>query len=150
MKHDTEIRNAFIITVKNRFLSLQHSDAETTLSVSTRYTYFEKACKDSANKVIPLKPKLKKRIPCETENICQKHDILHKAAQMKESSPTLMKINKFINAQESEFNLYDSEQTNYLNKNICEILKAVTNKKSALAWETIIKSAIERNQINLN
>ena len=38
----------------------------------------EKACKDSANKLIPLKPKLKKRIPCETANICQKRDILHK------------------------------------------------------------------------
>ena len=70
LTHDTEIRNAFIITVKNRFLSLQNSDAETTLSASTRYTYFEKACKDAANKVIPLKPKLKKRIPWETEKIC--------------------------------------------------------------------------------
>ena len=55
LTHDTEIRNAFIVTVKNRFLSLQNSDAENTLSASTRYTYFEKACKDAANKVIPLK-----------------------------------------------------------------------------------------------
>ena len=28
LKHDTEIINAFIVTVKNRFLSLQNSDAE--------------------------------------------------------------------------------------------------------------------------
>ena len=110
LTHDTEIRNAFIITVKNRFLSLQNSDAETTLSASTRYTYFEKACKDAANKVIPLKPKLKKRIPWETEKICQKRDILHKAAQLKGSSPTQMNINKFINAQESLVNSYDLEQ----------------------------------------
>ena len=80
MKHDTEIRNAFIVTVKNRLLSLQNSDAETTLSASTIYTYFEKACKDAANKVISLKSKLKKRIPWETENICQKRNIMHKSA----------------------------------------------------------------------
>ena len=73
--------HAFIVTVKNRFLSLQNSDAETTLYVSTRYTYFVKACKDAANKVIPLKLKLKKRIPWETHKICQKRDI-HKAAQL--------------------------------------------------------------------
>ena len=90
--------------MKNRLLSLQNSDAETTLSASTRYTYFEKAFKDAANKVIPLKPKLKKLIPWETEKICQKRDILHKAAQLKESSPTQMNINKFINAQESLVN----------------------------------------------
>ena len=78
LKHDTEIRNAFIVTVKNRLLSLTNYDVEATLSAITRYTYFEKACKDAANKVIPLKPKLKKRIPWETDNICQKRDILHK------------------------------------------------------------------------
>ena len=76
LTHDTEIRNEFIVTVKNIFLSLHNSHAENTLSESTRYTYFEIA----ANKVIPLKPKLKKRIPWETEKICQKRDILHKAA----------------------------------------------------------------------
>ena len=36
------------------------------LYASTRYTHFEKACKYAANKVIPLKPKLKKRIPWKT------------------------------------------------------------------------------------
>ena len=137
LTHGTEIRNAFIVTVKNRFLSLQNFDAENTLSAGTRYTYFEKACKDAANKVIPLKPKLKKRIPWETEKICQKRDIIHKSAQLKESSPTQMNINKFINAQEYLVNSYDLEQQNYINKKIYEIQNAATNKKSALAWETI-------------
>ena len=86
------------------------------------YTYFEKTCKDAANKVIPLKPKLKKRIPWEIEQICQKRDILHKAAQLKESSPTQMNINKFINAQELILMI---QNKNYI------------NKKSTLAWQTI-------------
>ena len=137
MKYDTEIINAFIVTVKNRFLSLQNSDAETTLSASTIYTYFEKACKDAANKVIQLKPKLKKGIHWETENICQKRDTQHKASQLKEISPTQMNINKFINAQESLVNSYDSEQKKYIDKKIYEIQKATKNKKSALAWKKI-------------
>ena len=125
--------------MKNRFLSLQHSDAETTLSASTIYTYFEKSSKDESNKVFPLKSKLKKRIPWETDKICQKRDILHncalnfKVAQLKKSSPTQMNINKFMNAQESLVNSYDLEQQNYLHKNIYEIQMVATNKKSAVA-----------------
>ena len=48
-----------------------------------------------------------------------------------------MTINKFINAQESLVNSYDLEQQNYLDKKIYEIQMAATNKKSALAWQTI-------------
>ena len=48
-----------------------------------------------------------------------------------------MNINKFINAQESLVNSYDSEQKKYINKKIYEIQKATTNMNSALAWETI-------------
>ena len=55
------------------------------------------------------------------KKICQKRNILHKAAQLKESSPTQMNINKFINAQEFLVYSYDLEQKNYINKNIYEI-----------------------------
>ena len=48
-----------------------------------------------------------------------------------------MNINTFINAQESLVKSYDLEQQNYINKKIYEIQNAATNKKSALAWETI-------------
>ena len=56
LKHDTEFINAYIVTMIKRFLSLHNSEAETTLSTSTRYTYFEKAFKDATNKVISLNP----------------------------------------------------------------------------------------------
>ena len=44
-----------------------------SLSAIRRYTHFEIAFKETSVKVIPLKPKLKKRIPWETVNICQNH-----------------------------------------------------------------------------
>ena len=72
-----------------------------------------------------------------SENICQKLNILHKATQLKESSPTQMNINKFINAQEYLVNYYDSDHKHYINKKIYLIQKAASNKKFALAWEII-------------
>ena len=54
-----------------------------------------------------------------------------------ERMPIQKNINKFINAQESLANSYDSEQQNYIYKNIYEIQKVATNNKSVLAWETI-------------
>ena len=45
----------------------------------------KKACKEAANKIIPLKPKLKKRTPWETAEICQKRDILRKLAKLKDT-----------------------------------------------------------------
>ena len=83
LKHDSEIRNAFIVTLKNRLLSLPNSVTETMLSASTRYTNFEKTCKDAASKVIPIKPNLNKRILWEIAKIFQKRDTLHKASQLK-------------------------------------------------------------------
>ena len=73
LQHDTKIRKELIITVQHSFSALQNSDASSTSPINTRYTTFEKACKEAANKVITLKPKLKKRIPWETAEIC--HEI---------------------------------------------------------------------------
>ena len=123
------------MSLKNKFLHLQ--DADDILSASTRYTNFENACKEAANQVIPLKPKKNKRIPWETENICQKRDLLHRAAHLKETAPTQVNINRFINAQKSLVNSYDLEQKEYINDNIYEIQNSSTNRKTALAWKTM-------------
>ena len=40
----------------------------------------EKACKDAAKNVIPLKHKLKKRLHCEILYIYQKRDMFHQAS----------------------------------------------------------------------
>ena len=67
MHEDTVIKEYYY----DKWKLLYKTTLETTLSASIKYIYFEKACKDAANKVIPLKPKLNKRIPWETVNICQ-------------------------------------------------------------------------------
>ena len=69
-----------ITRVKNRFAALQ--DTTLTNSAKTKYNHFELACKETAADTIPLKPKIKKRTPWETEEICQKRKHLHEAAQV--------------------------------------------------------------------
>ena len=69
-----------ITRVKNRFAALQ--DTTLTNSAKTKYNHFELACKEIAADTIPLKPKIKKRTPWETEEICQKRKHLHEAAQV--------------------------------------------------------------------
>ena len=66
--------------MKNRFAALQ--DTTLTNSAKTKYNHFELACKETAADTIPLKPKIKKRTPWETEEICQKRKHLHEAAQV--------------------------------------------------------------------
>ena len=54
-----------------------------------------KACKEAAENVIPLKPKLKKRLLWEILYICQKREILHQTAELKNSDPTQRNIKNF-------------------------------------------------------
>lgn len=68
LKDNPEIRNTFITRVKNKFAALQ--DTTLTNSTNTKYNYFELACKETAADTIPLRPKIKKRTPWETEEIC--------------------------------------------------------------------------------
>ena len=101
MKKEEEIRRAFTKTLINRFSTLQNRDIENSTSTNTRYNHFEEACKQAASKEIPLKPKQEKRIPWESVNILQKRETLHRAADLKESTPTQKNIDDFINAQKS-------------------------------------------------
>ena len=77
--------------MKNRFSTLKEV---TALSANTRYNNYVKACKETATNVIPLKPKLKNRLPWENLYICQKREILHQIAYLKIHSQTRMKENK--------------------------------------------------------
>ena len=61
LKTDTETRYTFITKVKTKFEALH--DTTASLSDSKRYTHFETVFKETAAKIIPLKPKLKNEYP---------------------------------------------------------------------------------------
>ena len=69
-----EIRKSFILKVKNRFEVFQSNSS--TLTADTSYKHFETAYKEIAKNIVPLKPKLKKRIQWKTIDICNKQNKL--------------------------------------------------------------------------
>ena len=118
LKDNPEIRNTFIIRVKNRFAALQ--DTTLTNSTNTKYNH-----------------SIKKQTPWETDEICQKSKQLHEAAKLKDSQPTPENFRNFINARDALKETYEAEQSEYLQRNINHITNAVDNQRSAIAWKTV-------------
>ena len=135
LKNNPDVRNTFITRVRNRFAALQ--DTTPTKNADTLYNNFETAVKETAADTIPLKPKVNKRTPWETKEICQKREQLNKAAQLKESQPSPVNITHFSNTLAKLKETYELEQTEYLQRKIDNITNAVSNQKSAIAWKTV-------------
>ena len=135
LTNNTEVQNAFITKLRNSFSALQ--DTTTTPNADTTYNHFQKACRETAAATIPVKPKVKKRTPWESEEICQKRKQLHEAALLKDSQPTPDNITSLGNARSALKETYAAEQTIYLQSKIDQITSAVSNKNSAIAWKTV-------------
>ena len=144
LKDDSDVRKSFITEVKNGYTVLQESEQNES-TANSRYNNFEKACKEAATKEIPLKPKMIKRLPWETPYICQKREILHQAAEIKNSDPTSENIKKFTDAQNVLTKMYENEQTEYVTRKIDVIKNAISFKKSALAWKTVNEVSGRKN-----
>ena len=86
LQYDKDIRSDFVTRVGNKCADLQTLETEDTASL--RYSHFETACKESAIRAIPLKPKLNKHILWETADIYHKREKLHLAAKEKDTMTT--------------------------------------------------------------
>ena len=97
LRTNLDICNNFVIQLSNRFKDLQ--DSMPTKSTNTTFNNFQKACKEIASNTIPLKPKVKKRKPWETEEICQRRKDLHTAAKLRNTYSSPENSNQFNNAR---------------------------------------------------
>ena len=79
LKKNTEIIKSFITKVKNRFEFLLNTSS--TKTADSTFAHFETSCKEIAKEIIPLKPKLKKRLPWETLEISNKRTISQETAE---------------------------------------------------------------------
>ena len=107
LKNNTEIRKSFITKVKNRFEILLNTSS--TKTADSTFAHFETSRKEIDKEIIPLKPKLKKRIPWETLEIFNKRTILQETAEKRNSHPTMENIRKFKKAQTNLVLSYDKE-----------------------------------------
>ena len=80
------VREAHTVEVKNRFEALYELEKKHT--VNDLYTTMIKAQMDAAEKCIPKKKRVKKRVPWEKELVKEKRNELKKA-YLKNVSPTL-------------------------------------------------------------
>ena len=128
-------RYLYTVAVRNRFDALQ-SETEST-SANTMYENFIEAHNYASKNAIPLKRKMKRKIPWETEAITEKRNILKSAANRKNAIPTRASARLFVDAQKDLVETYESEQAKYVQERIDTINNAHANNQSSLAWKTI-------------
>ena len=97
MRNDNENSNNFIISLKNRFATLQDTEAET--SATDRYKNFETACKEAAIEHIPAKERTKKRKSWESEEVGKMRKVVQEAAKERNTNPNVENTAKFKTAQ---------------------------------------------------
>ena len=145
LKKNTEIRKSFITNVKNRFEILLNTSS--TKTADSTFAHFETSCKEISKEIIPLKPKLKKRLPWETLEISNKRTILQETAEKCNSHPIMENIRQFKKAQTNLVLSYDKEQSEYIQSKIDEIQNAVRNQKSAKAWKIVNEVSGRKNYL---
>ena len=95
LNYDNNIRNNCLTEVKNRFTALQETN-KTDSSANTRYNYFEKSCKEAANKNNPVITKTEQNITLLINLLFyQNRHILYQTAKLKDSVLTPENIKHF-------------------------------------------------------
>ena len=107
LKDDPHIANSFTLQLKNRFNVLQQDETECIINT---YNNFILSCENAAKESIPLKKKIKKRVPWENEEVIKKRKRLHRMAEIKNSESTAIDFSNFNSARDNFHVTYDSEQ----------------------------------------
>ena len=130
-----DLQNQYNIIVRNKF-NAQQAGIESP-SPNTTYNNFVASHEKAAEDVIPLKPKLKKRILWESNDIEVKRMSLKEKSATKNSNPTTTSITEFNEARAQLKATYDEQHVKYIQSEIQLINHAAANKQSALAWKTV-------------
>ena len=109
---DTDICNRYTIEVRNRFNALQEKYTEP--SPNEEYENFIAAHQEATKNIIPERPKLKQRVPWETEAVMEKRNELKKAAEAKRKNATRGNIKHYNKTQKELSHTYEREQQMYV------------------------------------
>ena len=125
----------YTTVVKNRLSALQADDEFTT--ANSTYENFVRSHHEAAAKCIPVKPKIKSRVPWESKQVIEKRVCLKKASNLKRTKPTKSNMAKFKKAQKDLVETYVSEQRLYVLSQIDKLKNAAENRQSSVAWKTV-------------
>ena len=133
LRTNNAIAQSFTLAVRNRFDSRQTRKC----TPNETFEHFEKACKDAAEKEVPLKPKQKKRLPWESAQVTKKREELMNAAKLKNEKASRSNKARFKRAQAALAKTYQAEQTAYLQSKIDLIASTHANRQAAAAWKPV-------------
>ena len=122
------VRESYTVEVKNRFEALYQ--LEEKHNVNDLYTTMIKAQMDAAEKCIPKKKRVKKRVPWEKELVKEKRNELKKAYLKNKRLPNSDNANYLKQAKEELQAAYDSEQVEYLAQKCAEIENAAVQHQA--------------------
>ena len=150
LRTENDVQSRYSIEVKNRFAVLEKEEDTTA---DTMYNNIIQAHQEAAEMHVPLKPRKKKRVLWETNNIIKKREALHQT--FKNDSNNSSSENKSIKQAKIDLdNAYTNEQEQYIREKINELENAHDTNKARLAW-TIVNEVSGRkgtktNQIRAN
>ena len=132
---DYSIKDKYTIEVRNQYQVLQvlRGNKDATQMYNDIMSAHNKAAKAS----VPVKAKVKQRIPWEDENITAKRESVKKAHEESLKRRTRRSVANLEEAKKDLLEAYDQEQEKYVNKRIHAIASAMQYQKSGLAWETV-------------
>ena len=132
---DNNIKNRYTVEVRNRYQALQ--DLDGNKDANQVYTNIMSAHEEAAKCSIPVKVRLKQRVPWEDENILEKRETAKKAYEESLKKKTRRSVAKLEDAKKELQEAYDLEQEKYVNEKINAITNAIEHQKSGLVWETV-------------
>ena len=130
---NTDIRDQYTISVRNRFAALIANSEEPT--PTEKYSHFITAHESAAAECIPQKPKVKKRVPWETEAVEERRNRVKALGKVKNERRTKSNVSKFNHSLKELSDVYDLELEEYVKKKINEVEQAAANNKSAVVWK---------------
>ena len=132
---DPNICNLYSVKVTNQYNALNNLIENPSPNIL--YENFINAHIDAAKEYIPLKPKIKRRVPWESDAIIEKRKQLKEAATRENSTPSRANTILRQEKQKELTNLYDEEQKKYIQSKIDTIQNTHANRQSAAAWQTV-------------
>ena len=135
LAHDKNLQTQYTVEAKNRFQALQ---SETEINTpNSLYENFILAHNEAAAVHIPLKSKIKTRVPWENETVKHCRERVKETAKAKNAHHNLANETQFNIAKESLANTYQSEQKKYVESKIKDLKNCADNKQTSTAWQIV-------------
>lgn len=132
---DDNIKTAYSVEVTNHYNALQDLTDDNTSN--TQYNNIIEAHSRAAETHVPVKPRKKRRVPWEDQNITEKREELKRFHAYMVKNPTIENEAKAEEMKKELDDAYLKEQEEYVKEKISIIQNAHINQQSRLAWATV-------------